>query len=447
MPKQIISRLFAAALITALAACTPGGREPAVSITPTPTVEIFPEAQQYADAHGITPEEAARRLDWQGAIGELNAALQANEAGTFGGLWIEHDPYKIVVVFTENGEETLRPYLANQPFADYVEVRTQPNTQAALEAVQQQAWAVVEQLEPLSIAGHIDVKNNRVVLTVGNPDLFLQEIAAAGLALPPQVVVEAIDPDNLPPGNRGGVTEYAAPDGSVIYFPQQGPFLGGMQALAEGTLWLDDNGCLRLGDLSPDAPLIIWRDDHTLHVDGEAITVQNDAGEILARTGEPIRMGGGHSGAIALPGMPLDACPGPYWIVSELETMAAQAIPDIYVQPIGGPDDTMRGLFYAQSAPAPADGFISGELTLDDDGCLRLDGYTLLWPPHVWPDEDSDPLQIIYRDGDEEGFIAAVGEEVRFGGSERAPHDYRFFENKVNCAGPYWGMTAVSPAE
>lgn len=448
-------------LVALLAACTPSSEpagpapqsttEPAVPTdTPALPTDIFPEVQSYAEEYGITIEEAAQRLDWQNAIGDLNAALEANEAETFAGLWIEHEPeYKVVVAFTENGEGRLEPYLAGQPFASIVEVRQFEYSWAELRAVQEELTAAIQTLEPLNFSSGIDVQNNTVTLTVANPDALLAELETAGYTLPPVVVVEAINPDDIPDDTRGGVTEYPGPDGQTIYFPRQGPAVAHMDALMQGVLALDEAGCLRVeypgmeadGELGP---LVIWHHDFTLQIEGDTIEVLNGEGVVVGRVGEEVSMGGGGGNQVALPGMPLDACPGPYWILGSMETLEAQAIPDIDVYPVSGDGDTIQAIFYSQSKPAGGESGITGILTIEE-GCFRVGDYTILWPPDLWPDEDSDPLQIVYRRDGVEALMATVGEEVTLPGHERGPGDYRFFENKVNCAGPYWGVGLLQP--
>lgn len=453
-PKKYYVVLFAL-LLFVLVACAPSsepaGPAPQSSTEPagsTPTLN--PDAQFYADEYGISLEEAGQRLEWQSAIGELNATLEANEAETFAGLWIEHEPeFKIVVAFTENGEETLAPYIAGRPFAAVVEVREYEYSWDELRAVQQELTAAIEALEPLNFSSGVDVQNNRVTLTVANPAALLAELETAGYTLPPMVVVEAIDPGNIPDDTRGGVTEYTGPDGQTIYFPRQGPAVAYMDALLEGTLALDEAGCLRMeypgmgadGELGP---LVIWHYDFTLHVEGDAVEVLNGAGEVVARVGEEVRMGGGFGSEVALPGMPLEACPGPYWILGSIETLEAQAIPDIDVYFVAGDGDAVRAVFYSQSKPAGGEAGITGVLTVEE-GCFRVGDYTILWPPDIWPNEDADPLQVVYRRDGVEALIVTVGEEVTLPGQERGPGDYRFFENKVNCAGPYWGVGLLQP--
>ncbi len=433
-------------LVVLLAACAPGGAEPEMAETAVPAEEPNPDAAAYAEDLGVSLEEANERLGLQDSIGELQADLLANEADSFAGLWLEHEPvYKVVVAFVGDvGEEVIRPYLQTYPaLADVIEIRSAQYTLAELEAAQQEAFNIVAQLEPMSVAGGVDVMQNQVFLTVGNPELFLQAVADAGYELPLMVVVEPIDPDNIPASNSGGVTEYTGPDEQIIYFPRQAPAVGGMEALLEGTLILDDNGCLRVQHESmslAESPVVIWHYDFSLETAGEEITVLNGDGEPVGRVGEWTRMGGGEGGRmLAAPEMP-EACPGPYWILGGIETMAEQAIPDIYTQPVG------RAIYYFQSKPAADEGSISGTLSIVDS-CFRVDGYTIFWPPDIWPDEDVEPLQIVYRKDGVEALMFTVGEEIALPGSEKTAVDYRFFENKVSCPGPFWGVAALSPSE
>ena len=68
----------------------------------TPTLEVSDalrrDASAMAEELGISVDEALRRLQYQDGIGDLQAALMANEHDTFAGLWIEHQPeYRIVI--------------------------------------------------------------------------------------------------------------------------------------------------------------------------------------------------------------------------------------------------------------------------------------------------------------------------------------------------------------
>jgi hypothetical protein len=110
-------------------------------------------------------------------------------------------------------------------------------------------------------------------------------------------------PPNMP------ATTSASPD---IFFPQRPSQPRGireletgvveldtyMLALAKGELVLERN-CLwlRSPPVSPDLPgaqtLVIWPQDFTLHVGGTKVEVRNESGEVAARVGEWVSMGGG----------------------------------------------------------------------------------------------------------------------------------------------------------
>ncbi|MFW5942998.1 MAG: hypothetical protein ACOCXI_14445, partial [Chloroflexota bacterium] len=222
--------LLTTIIIVLLAACAPPAVEPEAAPSPSPTAldpddPFVQDAQTYAEDQGISLEEAVSRMNVQQALGEsgLQSALMQNEADTFAGLWIEHEPaYRIVVAFTEDGEQTIQPYLDGLEFADLVEVRSHRFTYAQLQSAQQET---MQQLNELGIGASsgIDVQENRVTLTVGNPALLEEEFEQAGFELPEPVDVEATDPDHLSTTLRGGVETYEGPDGQTIYFPMQAP--------------------------------------------------------------------------------------------------------------------------------------------------------------------------------------------------------------------------------
>ncbi len=333
-------RKFVLLFVVLLAACSPGGAEPELTETAVPREELNPDTLSYAEDVGVSPEEAASRLALSDSIGELQAELLSNEADSFAGLWLEHEPvYKVVVAFAGvDGEEVIRPYLQNQPaLADIIEIRSAQYTLAQLEAAQQEAFNIVSQLGITSLAGGIDIMQNQVYLTVGNRDLLLAELAEAGYELPPMVVIEPINPDKIPDSNSSSLREYTGPEGQTIYFPKQAPAAAYMEALLEGILILDDNGCLRVQHESmslAEAPVIIWHYDFSLDINDEEIIVLNGDEEPVGRVGEWTRMGGGETRSIDEPEIP-EGCPGPYWILGGIETLAEQAIPDIYTQPAG----------------------------------------------------------------------------------------------------------------
>lgn len=283
---------------------------------------LMQDAALYAEGQGIPLEEAVTRLRLQQTIGPLGATLEANEVETFAGLWLQHEPeFRLVIAFTENGEETVRPYIEGQPYADYVELRTHPHTFAELVAAQEATMATAADLG-LANNSWIDVIQNRVIFEVGNPDLFRQAIEEAGETLPDVVELLAIDPEALSPTLQGAVEIFDGADGRPIYFPKQAPTNVHMTALLEGQLTLDDKGCLRVEAGGGKGSLVIWHYEDALRVTAGAIEVLNGDGQVIARVGEPVSMGGGEgSTMLNIPGMPIVDCPGPSWIAGGMDPL------------------------------------------------------------------------------------------------------------------------------
>jgi hypothetical protein len=175
-------------------------------------------------------------------------------------------------------------------------------------------------------------KENRVIVTVGNPQLFLDEVGAAGLELHPAVKVVALNPDHLSDTLRGEVDTYAGPDGQTIYFPKQAPTNVYWEALSYSRLLLDSNGCLRAERQEGDDLLILWHSDFDLRVTGGVVEVLNGDGEVVGRTGQVIIMGGGFipDDNPRIPGMPIEACPGPYWRLGAVDPLDEQKLPGAF---------------------------------------------------------------------------------------------------------------------
>jgi hypothetical protein len=342
----VLATLFACTPATT-SATTPAAQPKSLSEQPASATEIITEeapattssdpfedaiakdAHWYAEQFGVSHEEAVRRLRWQGAIGALDSALRS-ERRTFAGLWIEHEPvYHIVVAFTvADGAEILQPYLTGQPYADYITVRQHRYTLTELEAAQREAIAITNQLA-VPASSDVAVQNNQATLIVGNPDLLLAEIEAAGLSLPDPVSVLPLDPDNLSVTNRSRVEQYPGPNGQTIFFPHQAPSLVYHQVAFYGRLVLDDNGCLRLQPAHDGeaAPLVIWPHDYHLRLAenngaDNGIEILNGRNTVVASTLETdiISWGGSHTTTFSGPGMPIDACPGPYWLLAPIST-------------------------------------------------------------------------------------------------------------------------------
>ena len=217
-----------------------GGGDIGEAITPGPSVTMIEtdalrqDAQQYAEDFGVDVEEAMRRLALQDPIGELNATLTARESDTFGGLWVEHEPEcKVVVLFTRNGEETLRPLVEGGPLADIVEVRIVEATMAELIAVQSETSRIIDRLG-IAVMSGVDVKGNRVEIRTTDVAGLARALSDAGVQLPLHVELIAVSalasPESVPT---------ASPDALATITPvapQTGPPAGDCQGYLELTV-------------------------------------------------------------------------------------------------------------------------------------------------------------------------------------------------------------------
>ena len=92
-----------------------------------------------------------------------------------------------------------------------------------------------------------------------------------------------------------------------------------MEAELIGELAVSE-GCLRMG--SADGYLLVWPPGFRLSTENDQIQVLNGAGQVVARVGEEVYMGGGEKRYLeqldeyVRRQLPPD-CPGPYWIVGE----------------------------------------------------------------------------------------------------------------------------------
>lgn len=161
------------------------------------------DAQIYASNNNVSTEEALRRFQLQDIAGKMDAELSMNETGTFAGLWIEHKPkFKIVVQFTSNGEETIKPYMKQHAeLASIVEVRTANMSLANLQRDQADTSSSVSASGIPANSG-INVYNNTVELYVVKADRsrFDNALQRREVRLPDKVriiTVEALADDTV----------------------------------------------------------------------------------------------------------------------------------------------------------------------------------------------------------------------------------------------------------
>lgn len=105
-----------------------------------------------------------------------------------------------------------------------------------------------------------------------------------------------------------------------VQFPQQEPTSQSdvqLTALLVGEL-VNEDGCLRVADsTSGTSFLIIWPADYVLHIANGEIGIKDSSGEVIARIGDTVSIGGGAFGERAeqIPegeNLPSDCAP-PYW--------------------------------------------------------------------------------------------------------------------------------------
>lgn len=256
-------------------------------------------------------------------VGELGALLEQEEGGTFAGLWIEREPrYQVVVAFTRDGEETIRPYIEGGSLAGQIEVRSADVTYIELQNTQKLAHHLVDPLG-LSTSSSIDIQESHVELYVTDEARFEAALKEADVTLPEDVVVIAIyEPvgDNPP---------FAVTPEASVFMPQlQARSAAFMQALLIGELVVQ-NGCLRVQS-GEESQLVIWQADYFLNNHDGTLEILDETGKIVAYVGETVYMGGGEVSLTAELEAQLrepipEACgePQKVWLMGEL-------VPDEY---------------------------------------------------------------------------------------------------------------------
>lgn len=144
-------------------------------------------------------------------IGVLEAELTEHEPGTFAGLHYQHEPeYRVVVRFTEGGEETVQPYIeTDQQLANLVNVRDRASaTLAELESDQAEANRVVQEAS-IPAESYTDVSENRVVVRVTDAESLNTATASPGARsaaaqLPDEVEVVEVEKLLQPTANIYG---------------------------------------------------------------------------------------------------------------------------------------------------------------------------------------------------------------------------------------------------
>lgn len=281
-----------------LAACTPArGAEPG-----------YPA---YDEATDISPGEGPG-AQWQSEeeIGNLGAALETQERDTFAGLWLQHQPsYRVVVAFTEGGEETIAKYVtADSELAHLIELRQVSYTYAQLQSDLATSLMILNEIG-FSASSDVNVMENQVELYITDRARFERLLAEANAALPESVVaITVYEPvvENPP---------FSITPAPNVFMPQLiVRDYARMTAELIGELVVE-NGCLRV-KTEFGGYLVIWQADYFLTEQDGRIHILNEHGEIVATVGETIHMGGGEIPQVATTELraPIpEPCGGPYW--------------------------------------------------------------------------------------------------------------------------------------
>lgn len=242
-----------------------------------------------SEATGVSVEELKEQMAYEDQISELQARLNANEADTFAGLWIERQPaYQIVVAFTENGEQTVSNYLdADDSLWDVLAIREATYSEAQLQADQQRLNDMLGNAT-FDWASYVDIMSNQVFLEPVSESVWNEFIAANEIDLPDSVQLLFVYRDEemifTPPPNLNRIPG--------LYMAQRGlPSIAFEEALNMDTLLIEDD-CV-FGTNGTERTLIVWQPGYFLHDNDGMVQILNEAGEVVAEEGQPLFMGGG----------------------------------------------------------------------------------------------------------------------------------------------------------
>ncbi len=153
----------------------------------TNTVDpIIYDAEIYAKAHGITVEEALRRLTQQASLGEIVHILEVNEPETYAGFWVEHTPvYKMVAAFTTDpaiSRELVYKYFPESTAAA-IEIRRYEYSYVELQEIRSQTVSLLKSAGIEISGGGLYVTTNRIKIMVLDIDVFNEAIQTKQLEL------------------------------------------------------------------------------------------------------------------------------------------------------------------------------------------------------------------------------------------------------------------------
>lgn len=245
------------------------------------------------------------------SIPGLSQALERNQAATFAGIWIQHQPtYRVVVAFTRDAAATLGKYTRDPVF---VPLERPGPPLAELRATRERLSRELARFGARPSMSSSDEVTGRVEIAVlGDLGPFRAAVSRREVDLPPYVDIR-----------EPGPLKYAAPSlptnwrSIVKAFPRQKFRDGGPipDILRTGTIVLED-GCLRIKGERRN-PVIVWPNEAALDLvsqPGKVRIVHRMSGKSIA-VGERVNLGG-DSGELRDGTEILDAdpaCLGPFF--------------------------------------------------------------------------------------------------------------------------------------
>jgi len=162
---------------------------------PTP---LSDDAAAYTAATGVTTEQADLLLSLQEAAGGLDALLTEREPGSFAGLWIEHQPFRVIVLLTTPESTDIGAYLEGGPLEGWVEIRRAVYSLARLE---RDAAAILSTAGTRPFDLDIDVFENRIELRVASLADFEAFITERHIQIPETAVLSVVARQARPAAN------------------------------------------------------------------------------------------------------------------------------------------------------------------------------------------------------------------------------------------------------
>jgi hypothetical protein len=124
-------------------------------------------------------------------------------------------------------------------------------------------------------------------------------------------------------GEAPALTGNENPD-ATVFLTQNQPPQAVMEALFEGVVVRDAQGCLRLG--SDAGATVIWPYRFALQSRSDGLYVKDAGGRTVGRIGGSFRFGGGNIGAYSHAGLSAgdqaraaSRCPGTFWLVGDTD--------------------------------------------------------------------------------------------------------------------------------